>query len=52
MNTDPGRSWHGAELAEKLQVKTRNLLTQLAEWSRLGLLTRTGTGTYALDTPP
>jgi Insertion element 4 transposase N-terminal/Transposase DDE domain len=52
MNTDPGRSWHGAELAQRLQVKTRNLLTQLAEWSRLGLLTRTGTGTYALDTPP
>jgi len=52
MNTDPHRSWTGAELAERLQVKPRNLLTQLAEWARLGLLTRTGTGTYALNTPP
>ena len=52
MNTDPRRSWTGADLAQRLQVKPRNLLTQLAEWARLGVLTRTGTGTYALNTPP
>jgi hypothetical protein len=52
MNTDPHRSWNGAERAERLQVKPRNMLTQLAEWARLGLLTRTGPGTYALNTPP
>ena len=51
MNTDPHRGWSGRELADKLQVKPRNMLTQLAEWSRLGWLTRTDAGTYALDTP-
>jgi len=52
MNTDPHRGWNGTELARQLQIRPRNLLTQLAEWARLGLLTRTGTGTYALNTPP
>jgi Insertion element 4 transposase N-terminal/Transposase DDE domain len=52
MNADPHHAWSGAELAAHLRVKPRNLLTQLAEWSRLGFLTRTGTGTYALATPP
>ncbi|MDQ3765422.1 MAG: hypothetical protein M3460_29410 [Actinomycetota bacterium] len=28
------------------------MLTQLSEWARLGFIRRTGTGTYALDTPP
>jgi len=51
MNTDPGRHWSGSELAVHLQVKPRNMLTQLAEWARLGFLTRTGLGTYALNTP-
>ena len=52
MNTDPHRGWTGQELAARLQVKARNLLTQLAEWTRAGFLTRTSAGTYALDTPP
>jgi hypothetical protein len=52
MNTDPHRTWHGTELAKQLGIKPRNLLTQLAEWARLGLLTRTGTGTYTLPEPP
>jgi hypothetical protein len=52
MNTDPHRAWNGTELANQLQVKPRNLLTQLAEWARLGFLNRTGAGTYALNTPP
>jgi hypothetical protein len=51
MNTDPGRDWPGSELARHLQVNPRNMLTQLAEWARLGFLTRTGQGTYALNTP-
>ncbi len=48
MKTDPGRAWSGRDLAEQLQITPRNLLTQLAEWARLGFLTHTGTGTYAL----
>ena len=31
MSTDPRCAWSGAELAAHLQVKPRNLLTQLAE---------------------
>jgi hypothetical protein len=50
--SQPGRDWHGWELANKLKVKQRNLLTQLGEWARLGFIRRTGTGTYALNTPP
>ena len=52
ISTDPRRALSGSELAGQLQVKPRNLLTQLAEWTRLGFLTRTGNGTYALNTPP
>ena len=52
MNTEPRRAWSGSELALQLQVKPRNLLTQLGEWARLGFFTRTGFGTYALNTPP
>ena len=48
MNGDPGRAWSGQELAEKLQITPRNLLTQLAEWARLGFLIHTGTGLYTL----
>jgi hypothetical protein len=48
MNGDPGRAWSGNELAEKLQITPRNLLTQLAEWARLGFLIHTGTGMYTL----
>ncbi len=50
--SEPHREWHGCELANKLKVKQHNLLTQLAEWARLGFIHRTGTGTYALNTPP
>jgi hypothetical protein len=28
------------------------MLTQLGEWARLGFFTRTGFGTYKLNTPP
>jgi hypothetical protein len=30
----------------------RSMLTQLGEWARLGFFTRTGSGTYKLNTPP
>jgi len=47
---DPRRPWSGRDLADHLGVKPRNMLTQLAEWTRLGFLTRTTAGTYALPT--
>ena len=50
MNDDPGRPWRGRELADKLGIKPRNMLTQLAEWTRLGFLTRTNAGIYRLPT--
>jgi hypothetical protein len=49
--SEPARPWSGHELAKRLQVKPRNMLTQLGEWARLGFFTRTGFGTYALNTP-
>jgi hypothetical protein len=52
ITSQPPRAWSGHELALRLQVKPRNLLTQLGEWARLGFFTRTGFGTYALNTPP
>jgi hypothetical protein len=50
MEDDPNRPWRGRELADQLGIKPRNMLTQLAEWTRLGLLTRTTAGTYQLPT--
>jgi hypothetical protein len=52
MTTEPHRDWSGRELAERLQIKPRNLHTQLGEWAKLGFITRTGFATYALNTPP
>jgi hypothetical protein len=52
MNADPGRGWTGRQLAQHLQVPPRNILTQLAEWTRLGFLTRTSAATYTPATPP
>jgi Insertion element 4 transposase N-terminal/Transposase DDE domain len=50
MQDDPSRPWRGRELADQLGIKRRNMLTQLAEWTRLGFLTRTEAGTYRLPT--
>jgi Insertion element 4 transposase N-terminal/Transposase DDE domain len=50
MEHDPNRPWPGRELADRLGIKPRNMLTQLAEWTRLGFLTRTTAGTYQLPT--
>ncbi len=52
LSTGPSRGWTGKELAELPRVKPRNMLTRLAEWTRLGFLTRTSAGTYPLATPP
>jgi hypothetical protein len=49
---EPRHDWDGQHIATILDVPKRNMLTQLAEWSRLGFIQRTGKGTYALDTPP
>ena len=45
-------AWSGHELAILLDVKPRNMLTELGEWGRLGFFTRTGFGAYKLNTPP
>jgi DNA-binding HxlR family transcriptional regulator len=52
MTTEPYRDWNGRELAERLQIKPRNLHTRLGEWAKLGFITRTGFATHALNTPP
>ena len=51
ITSQPPRDWSGHELAVLLHVKPRNMLTQLSEWTRLGFFTRTGSGTYHLNTP-
>ena len=52
ITSQPPRARSGYELAPRLNVKPRNLPTQLGEWTPLGFFTRTGSGTYALTTPP
>jgi hypothetical protein len=52
ITSQPPREWSGHELALLLGAKPRNMLTQLGEWARLGFFTRTGSGTYELNTPP
>ena len=51
MASQPGQDWSGSDLADRLGIKPRNLLTQLAEWTRLGFLSKTGRGRYALPGP-
>jgi Insertion element 4 transposase N-terminal/Transposase DDE domain len=51
MASQPGRDWAGRDLAALLGIKPRNMLTQLAEWTRLGFLGKTGPGRYALPAP-
>ena len=47
----PGRSWTAPELAPIIAATPQSMRTQLAEWVRLGLLTRCSRGRYTLDTP-
>ena len=49
ITSHPPRDWDGRELAQLLNVKPKNLLTELSQWTRLGFFTRTGPGTYALN---
>ncbi|HWM96757.1 MAG TPA: IS4 family transposase [Streptosporangiaceae bacterium] len=51
MASQPGRDWAGRDLAALLGIKPRNMLTQLAEWTRLGFLAKTGQGRYAIPEP-
>jgi hypothetical protein len=51
MGGQPGRDWAGRDLAALLGIKPPNMLTQLAEWTRLGFLAKTGQGKYALPEP-
>jgi Insertion element 4 transposase N-terminal/Transposase DDE domain len=48
MASEPGRDWPGRELAARLGVRPQVMLTQLAQWTRPGLLAKTGPGRYAL----
>ena len=52
MSGEPARGWTGRELAQRLQIPRRNMLTQLAEWTRLGFFSRADAGTYTLVAPP
>ena len=51
ITSQPPREWSGHDLAVLLGVKPRNMLTQLGQWARQGYFTRTGFGTYKLNTP-
>jgi hypothetical protein len=51
ITSEPPRDWTPRELAQMLNVHPRHLATQLREWSLLGFFTRTGLGTYRLNTP-
>jgi hypothetical protein len=51
MTSQSRQDWSGRELAQLLRVPPRNMHTQLGEWAKLGFFTRTGYGTYALNTP-
>jgi hypothetical protein len=52
ITSQPPREWSGHDLAVLLNVKPRNMLTQLGQRARQGFFTRTGSGTYKLNTPP
>jgi hypothetical protein len=52
ITSQPPRDWSGHDLALLLGVKPRNMLTQLGQRARQGFFTRTGFGTYRLNTPP
>ena len=51
ITSQPPRDWTPRELAKMLNAHPRHLATQLREWSLLGFFTRTGLGTYRLNTP-
>jgi hypothetical protein len=44
----PGQTWTGRDLATLTGASLKVALSQLAEWTRAGYLTRTSPGTYKL----
>jgi len=50
MGREPHRTWQGSDLAHELGIPVRNMLTQLAEWTRQGHLQRPAPGAYKLPT--
>jgi hypothetical protein len=52
MATHPAHPWNGHDLATQLGAPPRSLLTQLAQLTRTGTLTRTSPGTYTLAARP
>lgn len=49
MRSDPGRAWHGREIAQWLGVADANVIcVQLSQWVRYGQFRKTGPATYAL----
>jgi hypothetical protein len=51
ITSQPPRGWTPRELARMPSIHPRHLATQLREWSLPGFFTRTGLGTYRLNTP-
>jgi Insertion element 4 transposase N-terminal/Transposase DDE domain len=55
MHTDPGRSWHAAEIATHISGinNLRSFCTQMSQWASKGLLRKTAPATYELaETTP
>jgi hypothetical protein len=51
ITSQPPRDWTPRELATMLNAHPRFIATQLREWALPGFFTRTGLGTYRLNTP-
>ena len=51
ITSQPPRDWTPRELAQMLNAHPRFIATQLREWALLVFFTRTGLGTYRLNTP-
>ena len=52
ITSQPPRDWTSLRTRAHAQRPPRHMATQLREWSLLGWFTRTGLGTYRLNTPP
>ncbi|GGJ73036.1 hypothetical protein GCM10010121_099540 [Streptomyces brasiliensis] len=53
MSTAPDRHWRAGEISVLLRLEhSRDIASQLCVWTRRGVLTRTGRGTYTLPPGP
>jgi Insertion element 4 transposase N-terminal/Transposase DDE domain len=52
ITASPNHTWTSRELATLTSARPNIISSQLAHWAKTGYLTRTGTGTYKLNTPP